>query len=669
MKPRVVRKVVQTQVPKVNAAGLEDGRWWLVDPENQELLASRINTVLERNYKTQEFMRTECATSWRLYENTPIAGLTPRLYRPRTPSARLNRISWNLVKSVVDTYTALIVKETPKVSFVTSGGNRTLQRRAEFAEKFVDGVMHENRFTESMAIQAVRDSAVFPSGIVKVYACYDDPKKPRIKIDRMLAWEDHTDAVDAAYGQPQSKQFTTWVDKFALMAEYPEHAQKILTCNTDAFMDSGTDSSYGMGANQNDKSVLVESWHLPTVAGVTHDGRHVLSVGPVILVDEPWTRSDFGLCYLYRQKPIQGIWAQSLPMELAPLQVEIARLIHQISLAMKRAVGHWLVENNSDVNTNAMDDRPGSIWRYTGVKPEYQAFNTVSPEVFQHLNTMWQRGFESVGISSNLASSERPSGLDTGKAQLVYADIQQQRFVPSYREYQQFFVSVARAIMTVAREIQKDYPDFEVSTIGSKNMMQSVKWIDAALEDDEFSIEMVPTNKLADDPAAQLSYVQNAMNSGLMDPETGKRMLGTENADLAEYNSYEFAPYDWVMQSIDKMLDEGEFIPPDPKLEDYLPQAIALVNKAYFKARLDGVEDKRCMMLLQWMDVAKSYLTPPPPPPAPPGQPMPAPAGAEAPPPGPPAPPGAPPANGMGAMVQKDLMRQAASQTANQLGP
>ena len=675
-KPRVTRKVVKTEKEiHVTAQGLEDGRWWLVPSDNPDLLASRINTVLERNYKTQEFLRTEMATSWRLYENTPIAGLTPRLYRPRTPSARLNRVSWNLVKSVVDTYVALIVKETPKVSFVTSGGNRTLQRRAEMAEKFVTGVLYENRFGARLDQQCVRDCAVFGSGIVKVYACYDNPKKPCIKIDRMRAWEDHTDSVDAAYGDPMCKQFTSWVDKFALAEQYPDHSQKILTANTDAFMDGGTDSSYGLGANQDDKCVLIESWHLPTIPGSkddggSGDGRHVLSIGPVILVDEPWARADFGLCYLYRQRPIQGIWGQSLPVELAPLQVEIAKLLHNISLAMKRAVGHWLVEQNSEVNTNAMDDRPGSIWKYTGVKPEYQVFQTVAPEVFEHLNTMWQRGFESVGISVNMAASERPSGLDTGKAQLVYADIQQQRFVPCYREYQQFYVDIARAIMACAREIQRDYPDFEVSVSDGKSMMQAVKWIDAAMGDDEFTLELVPTNKLADDPAAQLEYVQNAINANLMDIDTGKRMLGTENADIAEYNSYEFAPYDYVMTSVDKMLDDGVYVPPDPNLEDYLPTAIVHVGKAYLKAIIDQVPEKNRLLLIQWIKQAKSYLAPPAPPP---GAPPPGPPGAM--PPGPPPPgalppgPGGPPgASPIAGLVQRDLAHQQAAQTAQQMG-
>jgi hypothetical protein len=360
-------------------------------------------------------------------------------------------------------------------------------------------------------------------------------------------------------------------------------------------------------------------------------------------------------------------------MELAPLQVDIGRTLHTVSRAVKLAQPHIFVENNSEVNTNAVDDRTMSIIKYTGLKPEFVAPTPFAPELLEYLEKTWQRGFESVGISVNMAASERPSGLDTGKAQMVYADIQQQRFIPCYREYQQFFVQVARTIIEVAREIQRDYPDFEVSTIDGKSMMSSVKWVDASMDDEEFTLELVPTNKLSDDPAAQLAYVQNAMNSGLMDADTGKRMLGTENADLAEYNSYEFSHYDYVMTSIDKMLDHGEYEAPDPTLEDYLPQAITLAQKAYFKAKIDAVEEDRLMMLLKWVQACKDYLAPPAPPPAPPGPPGaeagPPPPGGPMPPPGPggPPPPGGPP--GMGPMVQQDLMRKEASQTASQLGP
>jgi len=641
-------------------AQLQDGRWWAA--EDEMTLATRIRTVLERIHAQQSFLRTEYAQSWRLYENTPIAGLTPRLYRPRTSGGRVSKISWNLVKSVVDTYVSLITDERPKVTFLTAGGNRTLQRRAKKLEKFIDGVLYENEFYE-LVDQIVRDSAIFGRGVIKVYASYDNPKKPCIKIERMFAYDDHTDEQDAVYGDPQSKQFIYWVDKYALAEKYEDKAAEILRTNTDVFLDGGAEYAIG---GQNNFAVVVESWHLPTVPGTkeeggTEDGRHVISVGDVVLEDEPWSRADFGLVTLYRQKPIQGIWAQSLPTELAPLQVEIAKYLWNISLAQRRAVGHWLVENGSDISTSVIDDRVGSIFRFTGTKPFYEAPAMTTPsDVYSHLNTLWQRGFEVVGISANMAASERPAGLNSGKAQLVYADIQQKRFQPSYRQYQQFFLRLARTIIRVAREIEEKTGDaaWGVTAIGKREFTNTIKWADAKLEEEQFRLQMFATNKLEGEPAARFEIIQEMINSGWIDQPTGKRLM--DLPDLEQEESYEFAPYNFVTSQLDKILDDDVYAAPDPMLGDFLPKAIEIGAKYYLKARLDGVEEKTLAMVVKWIDVCKSYVAPPA-----------NDANGTAPPAGGAPPPGAPPPGGPQApgsplqqQVQSDMMRREASAEA-----
>jgi hypothetical protein len=667
-KPRVTRKTDDAGKPLPSEArsSLEDGRWWIIPESEPRDLAEQIRTVLERNWRRQDTLRMDMTTSWRLYENTPIAGLTPMLYRPKIPTARQRRIPWNLVKSAVDTYVALICHETPKVSFVTSGGDRTLQRRAMLCEKFVAGVLYDNHFTD-LAIQTVRHSALFTSGIIKVYADKSNPKKPRIAIERVMPWEDYTNELDAVYGDPRTKQVASWCDRYALMDEYPDHADDIRRTLGNAFKTGGMMDAYSFDGQEN-MVLAIESWHLPHIPGKpseggSGEGRHVLSVGGVTLLDEPWYRGNFGLVHLYRLPPIQGIWAQSLALELAPIQVEIAKTLHNLGLYLSRSVPHAWVEEGSEVNTNAWDDRVMSINRYRGQMPQYSPWAPNIESAMEYLNTQWQRGFEMIGVSQNLAASEKPSGLNSGKAQLVYADIQQQRFDPCYKQFQQFYIRLARMILEVAKELSDEYPDFEIRTTGSKNMMTAVKYLDAHLEEDKYTLELLPTNALADDPAARLAYVQNAMNSGLMEQTVGQRLL--EMPDVEQYNRLTFARSDYIESLVDTALDEGEEETLDPEAVGaaFAPQAIELLEQHYAKACLDNVEMRRRMILLKYRDTLKSYLAPPIAPPAP-GAP-PGPGGP--PPPGGPAPPGAPP-TGIPAQVQSALQGQVASQTAANLG-
>ena len=665
--PRVYRKTDDRGRPvdPPKRAELEDGRWWLAEAGSREC-AEQIRTVLERNYQAQTTLRADMTTSWRLYDNTPIAGLTPKLYRPKVPTARMRRIPWNLVKSVCDTYVAMITDETPKVSFSTSGGNRTLQRKAKLCEKFVAGVLYDNMFDGRTNQACVLDSAIFPFGGVKVYADWTNPKKPRIQIDRVRAWEDYTNEHDAVYGDPQSKMLASWVDKYALADEFQDKADEIIKTVSDQLQGGGGGMAEAYGHDgMSTMALLIESWHLPRVPGKdgSKDGRHVLSVGGVVLVDEPWYRKSYGLKYLYRRRPVAGIWGQSFPIELAPLQVAIAKTLHNVDLTISRGVPHLLIPEGSEINTNAIDDRPGSMIRFTGAPPEWAQWAPLGPDVVNYLNLQWQRGFEMLGISQNLAASEAPSQFRSGEAQKVYAQIQQQRFEPCYREYQQWYVDVVKEILAVAKEIADEFPNYEVSAAGGKQMMSAVRYLDAHLEEDEFVLKLLPTNKLADDPAAQLDYVQNAMNAGMMTQEVGQRLI--DSPDTAEYNAYEFARYDYVMTSVDKMLDDGDEVAPDPEAigPDFLMQAIELVSKAYTKACIDDVDPKRRLLLLQFRDVMKGWV-PPPPPPAPPMGPPGAPPPGAPPPPG--MPPGAPPP--MSAMVGHDLMKQEAGQAAAAIG-
>lgn len=665
--PRVYRKTDDRGRPVDPPARqeLEDGRWWLAPKDSTEC-AEQIRTVLERNYQAQTTLRADMTTSWRLYDNTPIAGLTPKLYRPKVPTARMRRIPWNLVKSVADTYVAMITDETPKITLATSGGNRTLQRKAKMTQRFVDGVLYDNRFDGRINQACVLDSALFPFGGVKVYADWTNPKKPRIQIDRTRAWEDYTNEHDAVYGDPQSKMLGTWVDKYALADEFHDKAKEILHTVASMFQGGGGGMAEAYGHDgMSGMALLIESWHLPRIAGKdgSKDGRHVLSVGNVVLVDEPWYRKSYGLKYLYRRRPVAGIWAQSFPMELAPLQVAIAKTLHNVDLTITRGVPHLMVPEGSDINTNAIDDRPGSMIRFTGQMPEWSQWAPLGPDVVNYLNLQWQRGFEMLGISQNLAASEAPSQFRSGEAQKVYAQIQQQRFEPCYKEYQQWYVDVVEEILAVAKEIADEFPDFEVHAPNGKQMMAAVKYIEAHLEPNEYVLKLLPTNKLADDPAAQLEYVENSTNAGFMTQEVGQRLL--DSPDVAEYNAYAFARYDYVMTSVDKILDEGKEVAPDPEAigPDYLMQAIEMVSQAYTKACLDDVEPKRRMLLLQFREVMKGWIPPPPPPPDPN---MPMPGAPGMPPPGPPPPPGAPPP--VAAMVQHGLAHQQAANTVASMG-
>jgi hypothetical protein len=624
----------------------EDCAWWT--KQNESRRAEIISDVTTRLWRDLEPMREMMLTAARLYGNLPTLGLSPRLYRQRQTGANRRRLSLNVIKSVVDTYTALICKDQPKMSFVTNGGDWSLQRRAKLLEKFVDGVNYEQEL-HMQAQQVVRDSALFGIGFVKLYADEDDEDDPHVAMERVLPWELLVDDQEACHGKPQSLHQVKFVDKRALMQEYPDHAADIMAAGAGTFMDFGEGFD---GVNIVEWVAVIESWHLARTAK-SGDGRHCISVGQALLEDDEWTERKFPFESLYRQRPLQGMWGQSLADELAPLQVEIARLLQLIQRSQMTAVGHWLVEENARINTNAINDVVGSIIRYTGAQPEFKAFQPVSNDVYAHLDRLWQRAFEVVGISPMAAQSQKPAGLNSGRAMLVYADVQSQRFQPSYREYQEFYRRMALQSIHLARQIDERHPGYRVKTTG-KSMMKTVAWADANLKDEEFELKLLPTNKLADEPSARLEIVQGMMNSGMISPEDGRRLL--EMPDLEAFESYENASYDNIMRAAEEICENGRYYGPEPYMN--LADAIKRMQMCYLKARLDNVPEDRLELMRRWIDEAVALAQPPAPPPQlPPGGDQP---------PGPGAPMASDLANGPGIpamtqhLVQKDIARDAA---------
>jgi len=358
----------------------------------------------------------------------------------------------------------------------------------------------------------------------------------------------------------------------------------------------------------------------------------VICCGDVVLLEEEWKRDSFPFVFLYRQQPNEGIWGMSLAQELSGLQLAVNKLLRDIQRAQALVVGHYLIDNSTEVNTGSISDRIGGFIRYRGTPPKYEAPPPVSDQNIAYLQQLWQRCFETIGISQQAAQSQKPAGLESGKAMQVYADIQSQRFKPSYEEYQHFFLRLGRQIIATANSMSEDGEDgFYVKAAG-KTEMQAVRWADVGgLDEEEFLLKLYPTNAFSDDPAARLQQIQDMMTAGLLDAKAGRRLL--EMPDIKEFENYENASYNLTMKIMGQILKGGEYIGPEPFMD--LAEGIKLMQLGYLKGKLDGVPQGRLEGLSTWIAQAQAILIPTPPPGAPPGPP-----GA---PPGPTGPPGAPP--------------------------
>lgn len=629
----------------------EDKRWWSEKYAKPRERAQCVISLVAQLYRDAEPYRQGCYRWAGLYANDPYLA-TQMSFSPRSrnftqANNRPAPLALNAVKAVSDTYVAMVTADRPKVSVVTDDGDWDLQQKASNLEKFIKGVFNENDIYRTANLVNY-DVVRMGTGIVKISD--ERPKKTHIRIERVSPTEVLVDPDDAIYGDPQCIYQVKRVDKLVLQELYPKLARELDSGAGDLAVLANGSTHLATGG---DYVLVVEAWRRKTAEDMP--GLHVICSGSVTLFEEEWDRDSFPFEFLYRQQPSEGMWGISLGQELSGLQLAVNKLLRDIQRAQNLVVGHYLIENSTEVNTGTISDRIGGFIRYRGTAPEYVAPPPVPDQTINYLQQLWQRCFETIGISQQSAQSQKPAGLNSGKALLVYADIQSQRFKPSYQEYQHFFIRLGRQIIATARDMDDT---FYVKAAG-RGVMKAVSWADTGgLEESEFELMLEPTNALADDPAARTQQVTDWMVAKLITDKQGRRLM--DNPDLDALNSLENASYDLVMKIQHQILSGGEYLGPEPFMDLGTPagpqgpaqpgEAIQLMQLGYLKAKIAGCPEERLELLDRWITQAffilQNHSAPLVAPNVPAGQ---QPPGVPAP---PPPPPGAPGPGGPGGLIR-----------------
>lgn len=612
----------------MNAAGpsttfRSDARWWRPEFEKQrfEHLLSVVNRVwTQQNYRRELHLRHA-----RLYGNLPILGLGPRAYARKALAGNSSKLAFNVVKSCVDAYTAKVTKERPKVTFVTSGGDWEIQERAKKLDRFVEGQFYETALYE-LAPSIVLDSSIYGNGLIHIFIDESSGSK-RIGCERVFLWEILVDDEEGVYGSPRNFYRRKYIDRVVAEEMWPEYRDEIAIAKRE---ENGVDE-WGYDSTA-DQVLITEAWHLRS-GPKAKDGRHVIAISNCTLLDEEYDKDYFPFIALRKQPCLIGWFGTGLAEELEGIQLELNVLLRKIQRSHHLlAAGHWLVRKGT-VNKQKLDNDIGSIIEYTTDKPELAVGMTVSPDVYQHLDRLYQKAYEITGISQLQAQGLKPAGLDSGEAQRVYLDIQTERFQVSLRLYQHWFLEIARQMIDLAREISATTPSFAVKAVGRKTM-DKVIFKEHFLDDEDYVLKLYPTNALAREPASRIAQVQTFANAGWVDPREAKRLL--DFPDLEEANLYDEASFNLLMDIISDIRNEGRYSAPEPMMD--LQEGIKWMQRAYLVGKRDRVPTDRLEMMLTWLEQATDMIkaaTPPPPPPMPPM------------PPGPPGTnPGAPPAMG-----------------------
>lgn len=565
-----------------------DAQWWLL-PQDQK--HERMLAVVRDIRQNQSDRKVTDLLNETLYAGYRRAGFG--LGRSASMAARP---TLNVVRNMVGAVTSKIAaKSKPKPTFLTEDGNYELREKAEMLEKFVSGVFSESGVYAQLS-RCFRDACVYGTGCLKISegeGCVD--------VEGVSQREIVVDDGEAELGTPQNLYHRRYFDRLRARALYgnaegSEQEKLIYGVLSSEQKRDPEDTEYSYNS-QADQVLLTEGWHLAE----TKDGkgRHVIATEGVTLLDEEW-EGPFPFAFMRWTKPLDGFFGVGLAEELQGIQREINRLLMQIQRGHHLISGHWFVENGSKVVGTQINNDLGTIVKYSGTRPAYEAPNIIAPEVYNHLWQLYAKAFEISGISQLNATGQKPAGLDSGEAQRVYQDIQTERFLEVGQDFEEFVVEAARQVVRMAKRIGGDY---RVPAIG-KGSVEFVTMKDVNIPDDMYVIRVYPTSLLPSTPAGKLAWAQDMIESKMIPAEDALDIV--DFPDTEAYARRALAPRKTIERNVAYMIKTGKFLSPEPFDDHKL--ALRLVNQAYHDARRQGVPEEKLELLRRYQTDTADFL-------------------------------------------------------------
>lgn len=588
-------------------------QWWTAKDKREvaDQLLSTANAIKE----AQTYRYRTTALYARLYGNQSLfnfVGNNMMKMDQGTSGLPMDRPTFNLVQSCIDTLVAKIGQNKPNPVFLTEEGDYKERRLSKQLNHFIMGEFYQTKTYDKMVI-ALKDALVTGKGVLKVYETQDN----KVGVERTLNTELLVDANDGIYGEPRTMYHIKLIDREVLMDIAPKYKNVIKEAET-AYPDNSSDSSRTVS----DQVMVVEGWHLKS-GMKAKDGRHTIACSAGVILDEEWDKDSFPFVFLDFSPRLLGFWSQGLAEQLMGTQIEINSLLYTISRAIKiMGVPRIFVEEGSKVSSTSFNNDIGTLVKFRGTMPVQQVAECVPQELYAQLQRLIDYGYQQSGVSTLQAAAEKPAGLNSGEAIRSYADQANDRMATLSKRYSNAFVALTYLIVDQAKDIAERDGKYQ-TVFPNKNGTKQIDLPEMDFIKDPFVVQISEESLLPKEGPGRLQTIVERIQSGMYSIREGRRLLA--DPDMQQIDVLQNAAEERTFQILDKIVEDGEYTPPDPFLDLQLASELTVqyIN-LYTQFKLE--EDKQQMLrnFFQQIQMLIQQATPPPmPAPAAPGTPPP----------------------------------------------
>lgn len=434
-------------------------------------------------------------------------------------------IQENVIASCIETLCSKIASQKVRPFFNTVNGTFKEMQVARQAQIFFDQLYEENNVNR-IVTNAFRDACIFDKGIVKIS---DDG------ISNRLPWNVYVDPREVSY-----KQITHVAEK---LPKTPGRLLKI---------------KYGIEADYNLDYTVYEYYdvmeHIKSV--------YVLEMNKV--VTHKYEPNIIPYLFIYYSDPIKSNTSQSVVDQLYGIQMQIDEILAVMKDSIQMNPGMTLlVPRSSNIKTNMLSNRTGQIIQYDPIPGQtaspvtYATNDIISAQFVQLLDKLKNDAYEVVGISQLSATSQKPTGLNSGVALSTMEDIESDRFETQLNNVIRLYVDIAKACLDIFPPDEDILPDDLVRA--------NIKWADIVEARNNMKIQFSAAQSLSKDPSEKLKQLAALAQAGVI-PQSHIATL----MELPDLNSgYNLAnnAFNAVYTFIDDVIKNGV---PDV-IPDYLP--------------------------------------------------------------------------------------------------
>ena len=582
-----------------------DVRWWREDDPFEAIWAALTTVVSEDQNR-----RSQILHYLRLYGNREVLNLMGSTHI--TPGAfwnERNYLRYNVVKSVIDTVASRIGKNRPKAAFLTSGGDFTQQRTARNLEKYVEGSFYETDIYDKGS-HCFRDACIMGPGILKFFEKKTRDGGWKVWNERVFPWELLVDYADGRDGHPTQMFHVKHIDTnviYEMFADSDKWKNKKEDLRNVIELAQQADWEGIDIDSLVDQKLCVESWHLPSGPDAK-DGRHVISLSSAVLFEEEWDEDWFPFAVFQWSRPTIGYWGTGIAKDINGIQIEINRLLDKIQKSYHLFANPWVaVQVGSKVLKSHITNGVGRILEYQGQPPQVVTHQPIHPQVISYLQQLKTDALRQTGVSEMAAQGKKPADLESGAALREYNDIEDTRHAGPAQQYERFYMDSAKTIVRMSQRMHKQGKTPEVMAHykrRSRKWVDVLKWSDINIDESGYVMQIFPTSLLPSTPAGRTATVQEWLRSGLVDKVTAMHLL--ELPDLEQVQTLEVTSYNIVLDQMESILEDGEFIHPEPYQDLLL--ALKLSQTTYLQAKMDKAPDDKLEMVRLYIEACKRLI-------------------------------------------------------------